>query len=546
MNRREFFLATLSIGSLSLLPKWASATNTSLLESLIAPHGMNIAPLEYLTLYGGSSEVEGDTPDEAHDVFWNKDGYLARKGGIPAVSAEYDVIIAGGGIAGLSAAYLLKNKKVLVLEGNPRLGGNSRSQKIGKNYISQGAAYITIPEEGDEIDTFLNELKLKSKFRKVEHQDEAVAIKGKILKDFWKGASDPAKVNDFKRAYETIANIYENGYPEIPVWDDSAEGRRYFNSLDAISFTKWLERELGTIHPHVMEFITLYSWSSFGAGPDEISAAQGLNFLSCDMAGTWVLPGGNGLISESIYQALSKRSNVTLLTKKFVVDVNHKNGKAIVCFSDENGKLHTVRGTHCIFAGPKMVAKKVVNNIPELQLKAMNNITYRAYLVANVFMKKKIDSQGYDVFTLEGKNPIKNYEESRDRVYADIIFADWASKDAANKSVLTLYMPLPYDMAQQLLFVPTLYDKYTSRIRSKIKPFLESVGATVNDIEGIRLVRYGHAVPVASVGGISSGLFEKAQESIGGCIHFANQDNWGNPCFETSFGAALKVVEKIR
>lgn len=545
MNRRDFFLATLSLGSLSLVPKWANADEKSVLDSFLEVQGMDMAPLERLGRFGGSSEIEGDTPDEAHEIFWNKDGYIQKKGGIPQASEHFDVVIVGGGIAGLSSAYLLKGKKILLIEGNPRLGGNSKSQKVGRNYVSQGAAYITIPDDGDEIDTFLRRLNLKSKFRKLAHHDEAITLGDKFVSGFWQGATDPDRADDFKRAYEKLADVYENRYPEIPVWDDSSSGRSYFNSLDRISFTAWLKRELGSVHPHIMEYITLYCWSSFGAAPDEISAAQGLNFLTCDMAGTLVLPGGNGLISEALYHELKRRREVTLLTESFVVDVTTKGNEVQVCFKDSSQKLVSVSATHCIFAGPKMVAKKIISNIPAPQLKAMEKINYRAYLVGNVFLKKKVPSKGYDIFTMSGKVPTDGYNESKNRVFADVVFADWAIKDAVNKSILTLYMPLPYDMAQQYLFVPTLYEKYVGRIQAKLAPFLEANGLTVNDIEGIRLVRYGHALPVAEVGGVSSGQFEAANASIDGRIHFANQDNWGNPCFETSFGAALRVAEKI-
>lgn len=546
MNRRDFFLATLSIGSLSLLPKWASANEQSVLDQFLAVHGMDIAPLERLGRFGGSSEIEGDTPDEAHEIFWNKDGYIQRKGGIPEASEEYDVVIVGGGIAGLTSAYFLKGKKILLIEGNPRLGGNSKSQSVGRSYVSQGAAYITIPDDGDEIDTFLRRLNLKNKFRQVEHNDEAITLGGKFVSGFWQGATDPDRADEFKRAHEKFAEIFEHNYPEIPVWDDSSSGRSYFNSLDRMSFTAWLKRELGNIHPHIMEYITLYCWSSFGASPDEISAAQGLNFLSCDLAGTLVLPGGNGLISQALYNELRRRKEITILTEAFCVDVVSKNNKVQVCFKDGTQKLKTVSASHCIFAAPKLVAKKIISNIPSSQLKAMDNINYRAYLVANIFLRKKISSKGYDIFTLEGRVPTDGYNESKNRVFADVVFADWAMKDAGDKSILTLYMPLPYDMAQQYLFVSTLYQKYLDRVKNKIGPFLEANGLTVNDIEGMRLVRYGHALPVAEVNGVSSGLFEKANQSIAGRIHFANQDNWGNPCFETSFGAALKVVKNIR
>lgn len=546
MNRREFFLATLSGSALLSLPSWArdEKLNSYLIKSLTASP-LDMAPLQRLSRFGGSSVIEGDEEDDAHEIFWNKDGFIAKKGGIPAVSAEYDFIIVGGGIAGLASAHMLKGKKILLIEGNSRLGGNSKSQYIGKSFTSQGAAYITVPERGDEIDTFLGDLRIKNLLRPVDHTDEAVLMNGSYVKGFWDGATDEARASEFKRAHEKLIDVYENSYPELPVWDDSSSGKRHFNSLDEITFQQWLERELGSVHPHIMEYITLYCWSSFSASPDEISAAQGLNFLACDTAGTLVLPGGNGLIAEAIYQDLRKRSGVTILNKAFAVDIKADTGKAVVCYKNAEGKLITVRARHCICANSKMINKKIISTLPVDQFKAMNDITYRAYMVANIFLKKKVPSVGYDIFDLSGKSPVNNVKDSNIKVYPDIVFSDWAMKDVADKSILTLYIPLPYDMAQQYLFVPTLYQKYQDKIKQRLLPALAGLGLSWADVEGMRLVRYGHALPLAERRGVSSGLFETASKSIDGCIHFANQDNWGNPCFETSFGSAYRLIERL-
>lgn len=548
MNRRSFLLGQIAAGSLLMMPSWARSSQN--FDHTLAPFleftPVDMAPLQKLKSFSGSIEIEGDMQDEAHEVFWNKDGYIQKKGGIPAVSDSYDVVIVGGGIAGLSAAYYLKDKKVLLIEMHNRLGGNSKSQVYGKSYVSQGAAYITVPEDGDEIDQFLKELKLKNKFRRVEHEDESITMKGKFVDGFWNGATDPARADEFKKAHELFKDIYENKYPELPIWDNSSSGKSYFNSLDKIKFSDWLKRELGEVHPHIMEYITLYCWSSFSASPSDISAAQGLNFLSCDLAGTLVLPGGNGLISQALYEELKKRPNLTILNQSFAVDIKSVNGKAVVCYKDATQNLKTVSASSCIVAIPKMVAKKIIADIPAPQLKAMTDITYRAYLVANIFLKKKIPSKSYDVFTLQGVSPEDEYNDSKDRVFADVVFSDWASKDAGEKSALTLYLPLPYDMAQQYLFIDGLHGKYLERIKTRLIPILQDMNLSWSDVEGMRLVRYGHSVPVAKTGSVSSGLFERASAAIDNCIHFANQDNWGNPCFETSFGCALDVVKKIR
>lgn len=546
MNRRSFMLGGLTAGSLFALPGIAKANPNyrTLLESYLNSNAVDMAPLERLTAFAGSSVVEGDLQDEAHEIFWNKDGYVKKKGGIPAVSEEYDVVIVGGGLAGLSAAYYLKGKKVLIIEGHNRLGGNAKSQSYGKSMTAMGSAYITIPDEGDEIDKFLKQTGLKKQFRMTD-PDEPVIMNGQIVHGFWAGGTDIKNADQFKAAAEKFKDVWDNYYPEIPCWDDSSSGRSNFNSLDTISFTNWLKRELGEVHPHVMEYITLYCWSSFSASPDEISAAQGLNFLTCDLNGDQVLPGGNGMIAQTLFQVLSKRSGIKMTSQSFVVDIKSEGGKSAVCYKDPSGSLKTIRARHCIVANAKMVAKKIITGLSAEQDKAMDGINYRAYLVANIFLKKKVASKGYDLFTMYGKNPTNGYEDSKSRVFADVIFADWAGKDVAEKSILTLYIPLPYDMAQQYLFVDNLHGKYLDRMKPRLIPVLASFGLGWNDVEGMRLVRYGHSMPIAAIGGVASGLFERASASIDNCIHFANQDNWGNPCFETSFGSALRVVEKI-
>ncbi len=545
MDRRQFMVGSLGAGSLLMLPPLARSSTPAYTLPFI--NAQDMAPLERLSAFGGSSVIEGDVHDEAHEIFWNKEGYLLKKGGIPQSSSQYDVIIVGGGMAGLSAAYNLRGLKVLLLEGQPRLGGNSKSQQSGKSFTSQGAAYLAAFEPGDEFDQLYTDIGVKRLLRNTGSEAEPVTMNGKLIPDFWSGATDPSRSADFKRAHDILRDVFENKLPELPLWDNSASMRTYLNSLDQMTFTNWLKREIGNVHPHVMELITLYCWSSFGGSPAELSAAQGLYFFASDtQGGANVLPGGNGRVAHAMYEKMKTRGNVTFRSNAFAIDVRSLNGKAQVCFKNESGVLETATAKKCIVASPKKVAKFVVDKLSAGQHKAMDDIDYRAYLVANIFLNKKVASPGYDVYSLQGSNPTNDYEDSKKRCMADMLFADWASKDNVDQTILTLYLPLPYDMAQQYLFVDGLYEKYKDRVKTSIAPHLSNMGLSWSNVQGMRLVRYGHSVPLAKAGQIANGTFERASADIDGCIFFANQDNWGNPCFETSYGSALQAARKAR
>ena len=295
----------------------------------------------------------------------------------------------------------------------------------------------------------------------------------------------------------------------------------------------WLEQNFHEVHPHIREFLAQYAWSSFGGGLEELSAAQYLNFITSDLQGIIALPGGNGGIAKAIYQQLANDYRVDFSAHSFVVSVRSIGRKSEVTYL-KNGKLVTVLCRKCIVASPKYVSKYFIEDISKEQYEAMDKIGKRAYLVANVLLKKNIPSKGYDCYTLHEDVPDSDRYDSSARVFSDITFADWANYDRSAKQALTLYIPQPYPMAQQFLFNPLANQKYQKRVRKMIPTYLKNLGLSLNDVEGIRLTRFGHALPVANKGHISSGLLERAHNSVDN-IHFAGQCNWANPCFETAF-----------
>jgi protoporphyrinogen/coproporphyrinogen III oxidase len=72
----------------------------------------------------------------------------------------HDVVVVGGGIAGLSAAWRLRHRDVLLLEAGDRLGGRLRSEPRGEYWLNYGAHLF--PGPGSLVDAMVRDCGLET------------------------------------------------------------------------------------------------------------------------------------------------------------------------------------------------------------------------------------------------------------------------------------------------------------------------------------------------------------------------------------------------
>lgn len=534
MQRRDFLKSSLSVAALSTLPLPKAAQAASLVSENLHDD-LPIAKIETPS----SSDFNGDTPTRPHDILWDVNGYFVKKGGEPEVSEDLDVVIVGGGVAGLTAAYQLRHKRIALIEQDVRFGGNAKGELYKDACYSIGSAYLCEPSEKSALGRLLSDLGIWDRSRTESAAETSVFYKNAVQKPFWEGATDPGLADEFRQFHARMKEISQDA-------DFDVATSTWAQANDKITMEDWLNQEFPRLHPHIKEYLQLYGWSSFCGSLDELSALQYLGFISAETGSLLAFPGGNSYILHKMAQKIRAEAGAhSLRSNSLVMRVKNVADHVEVIYENALGELKKIRAKSAIIACPKYVANRIVPEITAERSRLMRSLPYRAYLVANLFTKKPLKTPSYELYCLEGAAP-RSPTPARPpkRSFTDICFGSWAQNDATSHGVFTLYHGIAYDGARQFLFHPNSHTKYRDQYLRDIPPILGGLGLTSADIHGLRLTRWGHALPLSTSGMLVDGTAAAASAPIGS-IYFANQDNTMNPCFESAFYAAMEAAESV-
>lgn len=188
---------------------------------------------------------------------------------------EYDVVVVGGGLAGLVAANKLamQNKKVVILEASDEAGGRIKTRSMGNQHMELGAAYIG--KRHFKMKNLVKELGLSLK--KSSHLFVPFWWNGKGSRRFLPDLSI-SNVFTTIRIFRSLDHLAKEVDPIQP-WE-SSNAREF----DGLSFHEWLTRQ--TDSPKVYHFISTLI-SGFATCPiDKISFLHVLWWISRS-GGVW-------------------------------------------------------------------------------------------------------------------------------------------------------------------------------------------------------------------------------------------------------------------
>jgi len=122
-----------------------------------------------------AADVDGEDNRICHQVRDKGNGFFAR----PPASARHDVVIVGGGVSGLAAAYRLQDRDFLLLEKEPHWGGNAYAMEYKGSTYATGSAFLTKDEYAYH---FAKEIGLEP--LPVNSSDASI-IGGELILDTW-------------------------------------------------------------------------------------------------------------------------------------------------------------------------------------------------------------------------------------------------------------------------------------------------------------------------------------------------------------------------
>jgi oxygen-dependent protoporphyrinogen oxidase len=291
-----------------------------------------------------------------------------------------DAVIVGAGIAGLTAAWKLRDRRVLVLEADDRVGGRIRSEQRGDYWLNFGAHLFG--EADSPAGKLLGELGFEA--RRIPGDRMGIAFKGKLVAG---GRAEsfplrlplslPARLSFAKLGLKLRSGTLRLLEVQKPVTGETAAERR----LRQLSFdnARTLADFVGPLHPDV-DLILRTVTERTSAPPERMAAGYGLT----SFGQVWSkhsfgrnLFGGSACLPQAIAAQLGKR--VQLGAK--VTSVQPTQSNVEITFR-QAGQDHRVIAGHVIVATQANVAKSIIRDLPDDTAHALGEMRYGPFLSA--------------------------------------------------------------------------------------------------------------------------------------------------------------------
>lgn len=263
-------------------------------------------------------------------------------------SPKADVVILGAGLAGLTAAYHLRDRDIVVLESGDRVGGRTLSGDHGAYWYNLGAQFVWDPRTVELCQALGLDLVGG------EGAESAVFVNGRLTV-----GRDP---------YRLLMKMPVSWRDKVGFGFTIARLRRLASAtqgLDPELDAKSLADVIGPTSPVTKAILEMATTSGTGLSTDEVSGAVGLGYaihlFGGDVNDTLkAVRGGTQQITKTIARAIDPER---LMLDCKVELVESAPDHVAVRYRRDGGQVEEVHAAACIAA---MTADSVLQTIPDL------------------------------------------------------------------------------------------------------------------------------------------------------------------------------------
>ena len=341
---------------------------------------------------------------------------LLAQGPLPAPTLvrRAQVIIAGGGVAGLAAARSLRLAGVhdfalLELEDTP--GGNSRAGAVNGVACPLGAHYLPVPgDHAPEVQDLLEELGLRQRVAGRWQYDERHLCHSPQERLYFErewqegllpvqgvGEATLEQYRRFSQAVAAASRAARFTMPQFAALDAKTGLAPAHQALDAMTFEAWLQQQ-GLDDAHLRWYLDYCCRDDYGAGIARVSAWAGLHYFASrhgfhapgeavaeDREGVLTWPEGNGWLTQQLAAPLKAQGQLQTGTSVLRI-AETRRGVEVDAFNHHSGNVERWQAPRCVVALPVFVAARVVQNPPAFLAQAAQRLQWAPWAVTNIHL----------------------------------------------------------------------------------------------------------------------------------------------------------------
>ena len=345
-------------------------------------------------------------------------GHKLRSGifALPSRTIQKDVVIVGGGIAGLAAGYRLAKagfKNFALLDLEKETGGNALSGKNSVSAYPWGAHYVPIlTEEATAVKRLFEELgiitsydlqglPIYNEFYICADPHERLYIYGR-----WQDGLIPVigitsgEEKQYKRFFAMMENYKSykdsDGKRAFAIPIDKSSQDKELLSLDSITMEEWMNKQ-GFSSPNLRWYVNYCCRDDYGTTFQETSAWAGIHYFAArngraantDSQNVVTWPEGNGRLAHK----LAEPFKANIITRALTYNVTDRGGHITVNYwDDRQNQSVLIEAKTAIIATPRFVASRIIES--ENFSPSAEAFSYSPWAVANITLSRLPSGKG--------------------------------------------------------------------------------------------------------------------------------------------------------